>query len=575
MQKVGKTTRKRRRLPNLETPEIANLLSAMETSFTSFHDAEEIYGIGSAESLQEWSEVLASRERYRLSIQARKMEVFEGFADEFEQLGVGEKLRVLKSMQTSKSKSAPLLKLDSDSLDSYRIHYASQFANTYAPREDIARILPKTMRDPIPILPTAQIFNESSVRQRIQWLAKGKAAGNSGIMSEVFQAAGEVIVPVLSLLYRTYSDWQIFPQPWKCSRIQPVPKKGDLTKISNYRPISLTEVSRKLYEGILLPHLVQVLEPLSVEQGGFRAKRGTLEQIAVLQEWIVQARFAKTQRLMAFLDIKAAYDSVDRSKLWDKCTNRGLSIDMVHILQGLFDDNSAFVAIAGRRSAPFHLEAGVLQGSLLSPLLYSVFIDDLVSALKVGVHDAVSIGCRPFQCLLYADDIVLMAERESTLRDMLRVCEIHSLGNRYRFNALKCEILSTLPLSMSVYSQEGEDCRRMPQVDSFTYLGCNVTVNGINWENHFSRLRTRALNITSFLASAGITGRGLGLEAALMAYRSLVRPVMEYGLCLVPKPEGLSLKFLTKYINWPCQSCQEPASARQRKLLGCFWRCRQ
>ena len=150
-----------------------------------------------------------------------------------------------------------------------------------------------------------------------------------------------------------------------------------ITKISNYRPISLTEVSFKLNEGIVLPHLIQVLEPLSVEQGGFRGKRGTLEQIAVLQEWIVQARFAKTQRLMAFLDIKAAYDSVDRSMLWDKCTDRGLSTDMVRILQGLFDDNYAFAAMAGRRYAPFHLEA--LKGSLLTPLLYSVFIDNLVS----------------------------------------------------------------------------------------------------------------------------------------------------------------------------------------------------
>ena len=107
-------------------------------------------------------------------------------------------LRVLKSnMQTSKSKSAPLLKVDQDSLDSYRCHYACQFTNTYAPREEIARILLKIMRELIPILPTAQIFNESSVRQRIQWLAKGKAAGNSGIKSEVFQAAGEVTFPVV------------------------------------------------------------------------------------------------------------------------------------------------------------------------------------------------------------------------------------------------------------------------------------------------------------------------------------------------------------------------------------------
>ena len=122
---------------------------------------------------------------------------------------------------------------------------------------------------------------------------------------------------------------------------------------------------------------------------------------------------------------------------------------------------------------------------------------------------------------------------------------------------------------MLIYSQEREDCQTMPQVDNYTYLGCDVTVNGIHLENHFSRLRTRALNITSSLACAG-TGRGIGLEAALMAYRSLLRPVMDYGLCLVPKSEGLPLKITIQVHQHVFQFCLEPASALRRKLLGCF-----
>ena len=102
----------------------------------------------------------------------------------------------------------------------------------------------------------------------------------------------------------------VVPTSWKLTRIQPVPKKGDLTQISNYRPISLTEVLRKLFERILLPFIQTFIEPLTVEQGGFRQNRGCMDQVATLQQWCSQKH--SQSKIMAFLDIKAAYDSVDR-----------------------------------------------------------------------------------------------------------------------------------------------------------------------------------------------------------------------------------------------------------------------
>lgn len=84
-----------------------------------------------------------------------------------------------------------------------------------------------------------------------------------------------------------------------------------------------------------------------------------------------------------FLDIRAAYDSVDRKILWRKCRDRGLPDPvLLDLLRALFDNNEAFVAIAGRTSDRFRLLAGVLQGSILSPLLYSTFIDDLPDMLN-------------------------------------------------------------------------------------------------------------------------------------------------------------------------------------------------
>jgi hypothetical protein len=116
-------------------------------------------------------------------------------------------------------------------------------------------------------------------------------------------------------MYTTYYILGVVPSSWTRALICPVPKKGDLSHITNYRPISLTETSRKLFELCLLRHL-QPLANLSREQGGFRSSRSTIDQVEALDKLI---RSAKRQHRrhpeMAFLDIKAAYDSVPRGEL--------------------------------------------------------------------------------------------------------------------------------------------------------------------------------------------------------------------------------------------------------------------
>lgn len=76
----------------------------------------------------------------------------------------------------------------------------------------------------------------------------------------------------------------IDPTEWKMAKIHPVPKKGDLTKVENYRPISLTEVFRKIFERMLLVHVLKFIEPLNMEQGGFRHQRSTIDQTMALEQ---------------------------------------------------------------------------------------------------------------------------------------------------------------------------------------------------------------------------------------------------------------------------------------------------
>ena len=189
----------------------------------------------------------------------------------------------------------------------------------------------------------------------------------------------------------------------------------------------------------LLNHLNAVVS-LCPEQGGFRHGRSTLDQIEALDLIITHLRRDNRSKRahMAFLDIKAAYDSVPRDVLWHRCEAIGIDGPTIRILRSLFDHNSAQLALANCRSQPFPLQAGVLQGSVLSPLLYSIYLDPLVDKLK-------SEGpLIPFphidggiNCLLYADDIVLIAESSRKLKRLLAIAEVDSIERGYNFSVTK------------------------------------------------------------------------------------------------------------------------------------------
>ena len=137
------------------------------------------------------------------------------------------------------------------------------------------------------------------------------------------------------------------PEAFTKSNVLPVPKKTNSADIKDFRPISLTEVPRRVIEKCLARLLKPFQDKLSPMQGGFREHRSTLDQAAVLQQ-IMTTRYKESKpTLVAFLDIKAAYDSVDRQLLWTACKRAGISGSVIRMLGGMFDHNVSRVVVDG------------------------------------------------------------------------------------------------------------------------------------------------------------------------------------------------------------------------------------
>ncbi len=251
-----------------------------------------------------------------------------------------------------------------------------------------------------------------NIYRTIKKMAKGKAGGSDELVTELM-CLPEILVDdayvpdltianALSRLFTIICKFNVIPKQWQHARICPTWKqKGSMLDVQNYRPIALTSVVRRTFEKCVLRASFGKLidRKLHWTQGGFRPARGTLQQVSTLHELAVR----NSRMRMAFLDIKAAYDCVDRRILWAKLRSFfQIDDDMIGILQSLFEDYYITIIINGHESDRLSCLRGVLQGSSLSPILFNCFINDLLIRLERCGADC-SVGQTFINNLFFAD----------------------------------------------------------------------------------------------------------------------------------------------------------------------------
>ena len=208
-------------------------------------------------------------------------------------------------------------------------------------------------------------------------VSKGKAVCWSDVSAELMK-----LVSSFNLVAEIMHCTDLCPDPFKQANNASVPKKANSGNIKDFRPISLTELPRRVIEKCLALLLKPFERSLSSMQGGFRERHSTLDQAAVLQQ-VLSTRFKDSKStIVAFLDIKSAYDSVDRQLFWECCRDAKISDPVVRMLSGMFDPNRSRVVVEGSKGKWFKNRVGLMQGSSLSPLLYALFIDDLPKMLR-------------------------------------------------------------------------------------------------------------------------------------------------------------------------------------------------
>ena len=286
--------------------------------------------------------------------------------------------------------------------------------------KDVPPLSPLELNPPPNTTPDDLLCSEDEVAYLIKSLDVSKASGPDGISALMLKSVADAIVPSLTRLFNISISMGRFPECWKVSSVVPIPKSTNHSDATNYRPISLLPIVSKLLERhfyhIISDHLSN-FHPLTTCQWGFQpGKSTTAALLAVTHKWL-QALDNGLEVCAIFFDLRKAFDSVPHRSLLAKLQNYGVCNHITSWVHSYLFSRSQHVRVGGESSTNIPVLSGVPQGSILGPLLFLVYIDDVsVSPLSGGSSLS-----------LYADDMLLfkvLAECDALQNLQLDVDEI-------------------------------------------------------------------------------------------------------------------------------------------------------
>ena len=277
------------------------------------------------------------------------------------------------------------------------------------------------------------------VDEAISHLKRGKSDGSS-LSSNHFISAAPVLNVFISRLFTVILRHGYIPSNIRDCILQLIPKPGkDPSSSDNYRPIALAPTLSKILEWCILIAYHSAFST-SALQFGFKPGHSADLCTGLVQNVIAKYCFSGSSVFGCFLDASKAFDRVNHALLFDKLIQKGLPPVVNRLLFSWYSDQKSSVLWNNTLSTKFSVTNGVRQGGVLSPILFTVYIDELLLRLESR-----GIGCfwnhHFVGAVCYADDIVLLSPSASGLRSMLNVCSDFASRHSLIFNASKTQLV--------------------------------------------------------------------------------------------------------------------------------------
>ncbi len=279
-------------------------------------------------------------------------------------------------------------------------------------------------------------ISEDDIRKRLLKLNISKSPGPDGLHPRVLKELANTIARPLMRIFQTSLTEGKLPSDWRIAHVTPIYKKGPKTDAGNYRPVSLTSILGKLMEGIIRDGVVSHLKEndcFSPHQHGFMNGRSTITQLLETLEYWSKSLDNGAAIDAIYLDFQKAFDSVPHQRLLRKIRSYGITGQVYNWIEAFLLDRKQKVIVNGAESDWASVKSGIPQGSVLGPILFIIFINDMPNETICPIK-------------LFADDAKLFQSVETVEQCEQIQRDLDSLqhwANKWqlRFHPKKCTVL--------------------------------------------------------------------------------------------------------------------------------------
>jgi hypothetical protein len=365
-------------------------------------------------------------------------------------------------------------------------------------------------------------ISEAEVERAIREMRNGRSPGIDNITVEMIKAAGEIGTKWIHRIILNVWKQKRIPEDWRKGIIVPIFKKGDRKACNNYRGVTLMCQCAKLYEKIIEFRLKRSIENnLREEQCGFRAGRSAIEAIFTIRQ-IMERRWESGEVMhMVFIDLEKAYDRLPRRKVWECLKKRGVSNSLTDRIQSTYEKNVSCVQTNVGRSEWFEVREGVRQGSVLSPSLFLIVMDELLRAVEKNEN-------MDSRTLIYADDILIWGESREEIQEKVNRWDEETEKMGLKISWEKSEVM-TMERKKSNRDIVGIKLKgkEMKETDKFKYLGSVINKKAtINEE-----VKQRMKKAESFFQAVRklLWNEDFPTKCKMIMYRMCFLPILTYS----------------------------------------------